>query len=454
MSRSLVEYYRCPEDFGHFQVQGELSRESGYFQFGANTVYGRCAGIEPSASISGELHDALADARIEAGKTLLPFDPGQVIDSLRMELYREQDGNEGSSTNVDSLVRSLYYFVRPMLSVTVRKQLQKVRLNGWRNFTFPHWPVDRTVDTLLEQLLLLSLKANNVQEVPFIWFWPDGANGCLVMTHDVETAEGRDFSRTLMDINDKFGIKSSFQVVPERRYAVPESYLESIRSRGHEVNVQDLNHDGHLFRERQQFLHRATRINEYGQKYRADGFRSAVLYRKQSWFDALQFSYDMSVPNVAHLDPQHGGCCTVMPYFVGDILELPVTTTQDYSLFHILNEYSLDLWKRQIDLILEKHGLANFIVHPDYIISTRERTVYESLLAYLVRLREERNVWIPTPGDANRWWRQRAGMKLVKNSHGWRIEGEGRERAQIAYASEHDGHLTYSFERAVVARQR
>jgi len=35
-------------------------------------------------------------------------------------------------------------------------------------------------------------------------------------------------------------------------------------------------------------------------------------------------------------------------------------------------------------------------------------------------------------------------MKLVPHRDGWRIEGEGRERARIAYASEHDGQLVYS----------
>jgi hypothetical protein len=40
----------------------------------------------------------------------------------------------------------------------------------------------------------------------------------------------------------------------------------------------------------------------------------------------------MSVPNVGHLEVQRGGC-TVMPYFIGRIVELPVTTSQDYSVF-------------------------------------------------------------------------------------------------------------------------
>jgi hypothetical protein len=319
-------------------------------------------------------------------------------------------------------------------------------LNGWRQLTFPTWPVDRTVENTAERLLLLALKAQNRTEIPFIWFWPDGMSSCALMTHDVETTEGRDFCSSLMDINDSYGINASFQVVPERRYEVPASYLDEIRSRGFEINVQDLNHDGHLFRDREEFLVRAKKINEYGRQFRAVGFRSAVLYRRQEWYSALEFSYDMSVPSVAHLDPQRGGCCTVMPYFIGDLVELPVTMTQDYSLFHVLEDHSIDLWKQQAELVMAKHGLMNFIIHPDYIIEGQERATYESLLGYLTELRSEKNVWIPLPAEAASWWRRRSQMRLVEVDGGWSIEGNGRERARIAYASEKDGHLEYSFE--------
>jgi hypothetical protein len=178
-----------------------------------------------------------------------------------------------------------------------------------------------------------------------------------------------------------------------------------------------------------------------------------VLYRKQLWYEALDFAYDMSVPNVAHLDPQRGGCCTVMPYFNGKVLELPVTTTQDYSLFNILNDYSLDLWKQQTGLILQKHGLMSFIVHPDYLIKPHARNIYEQLLGHLVHLSKEKNVWLATPGEVNRWWRQRDQMSLAKDDLGWRVSGEGSERARIAYASEQDGRLNLSFDTADVLRQ-
>ncbi len=171
-----------------------------------------------------------------------------------------------------------------------------------------------------------------------------------------------------------------------------------------------------------------------------------TLYRKQLWYDVLKFSYDMSVPNVARLDPQHGGCCTVMPFFLGEILELPVTTIQDYTLFNILNDYSIDIWKQQIGIIMGKHGFMNFIVHPDYIMKPRERGVYEALLDHLDGLRDEKSLWITTPGEVNRWWRQRAEMRLVKNFYGWEIEGLGKERARIAFASENHGRLVFTLE--------
>ena len=204
-------------------------------------------------------------------------------------------------------------------------------------------------------------------KVPFIWFWPEGAESCVMITHDVEERAGLDFCGHLMDVDQAFGVPASFQIIPEERYTLPTGFLRELVRRGFEVNVQDLNHDGRLFQDRAEFERRAVRIEQYRREFGASGFRSAVLYRNQDWYDQLQFRFDMSVPNVAHLEPQRGGCCTVMPYFVGRTLELPLTTTQDYTLFHILGDYSISLWEQQVDLILRRNGLISFLVHPDYI---------------------------------------------------------------------------------------
>jgi hypothetical protein len=376
----------------------------------------------------------------------LPFDPIEVIDNLRFERYVETRGQKNPSAKA---VRYAYYRARPWLGVSARKWLQRLALRGWQKIEFPEWPVDRTVDRLFEKLLALSMQAQLVTRIPFIWFWPDGYSSCAVMTHDVESKAGLDFCPALLRIDDSYGIKASYQLVPEGRYPISDSILKAIRSSHCEVNIHDLNHDGDLFRDREQFLKRANRINRHGANYAASGFRSAVLYRNADWYDALsQFSYDMSFPNVAHLDPQRGGCCTVMPFFIGNILELPLTTTQDYSLFHILRDYSIELWQRQVGLIMEKHGFISFNVHPDYVLETRARSTYTSLLQYLSQLRKDRKLWITLPRNVEAWWRERSRMNLVYENCAWQIQGSGNERARIAYASLTKDGISYEVEPA------
>jgi hypothetical protein len=380
----------------------------------------------------------LPKVSFDGTQLMLPFDPNEVIDNLRLERYPN-----GRFGGYESRLKSIYYRLRPLTNLPLRKSIQRFRAAKWQEMQFPHWPVDTTVESVCENLMLLSLQANPVDRIPFIWFWPNGARGCVSMTHDVETLAGRDFCAQLLDIDDSFGIKASFQVIPEGRYPVTPEYLNRLRDRGFEVCVQDMNHDGRLFDDRDEFMRRASIVNRHGREYGARGFRSAVLYRKPEWFKDLEFSFDMSIPNVAHLDPQRGGCCTVMPYFIGDMLELPLTTIQDYTLFHVLNERSIDLWKKQIGMILAKNGLVSFIVHPDYIIESETQAVYKDLLAMLSELRKSEDLWFALPRDIDIWWRARSRMSIVKDNGSWRIVGDGAERAVLAFARVVDGKLIY-----------
>ena len=449
INATLIERYRCPDHFAQVTLSGELSPYAGYFRFGEDTIcYGQVASGSLGNLGTDDLWDAAATTTTEGAALRLPFEPEQIIDNLRFERYVANSHGRERGLDARSAVRSAYYIVRPMLPVQVRKHLQRWHLAGWETIPFPRWPVDRTVEHIFERQLASLLRSGSVESIPFIWFWPHGLPSCAIVTHDVETAVGRDFCRRLMDIDESVAVKSSFQIVPESRYAVTARFLDDIRERGFEVNVHDLNHDGQLFRDRDEFLRRAERINRYRKDFRADGFRSAVLYRNLEWYDALDFAYDMSVPNVAHLDPQRGGCCTVMPYFIGEILELPLTTTQDYSRFHVLNEYSIELWKRQVALVTERHGLVSFNIHPDYVRETRAQHAYQALLDYLTGLRSKKKIWMALPGEVNQWWRERSQMRLIGRGNGWNIEGPGKERARVARAQLEGDRVVYRLEAA------
>ena len=438
---AFLDYYRCPGNVSIGTLPG-LSSAPGFFRFGDQVAYGRITGGQPAAHATDPLVDVSGVATVTDGRPLLPFEVSEVVTNLREERYRQNGYSLLQKTTSGGTAQRLYYQLRPFMGIEVRKHLQKVRLSGWDRIPFPRWPVDTTVEALMEMAMACAIHGRDGSPVPFIWFWPDGASACAMMTHDVEGDSGIAFCDELMDIDDANGFKSAFQLIPQGHEDVWQRTAARLRRHGFEVNLHDLNHDGQLFADREEFLRRARQINQYARDFGCDGFRSGVMYRRQDWFSAFEFSYDMSVPNAAHLEPQRGGCCTVMPYFIGRILELPLTTVQDYTLFHILNDYSITLWKKQIELIRSRHGLISVITHPDYVNGRRERNIYVELLRHLNHLRDD-GLWIALPGEVNRWWRSRQQMRLVPDGATWRIEGPDAHRARVAHATFADGRIVY-----------
>lgn len=431
----LRDYYRValpPLDLWVSQDPGD---STGFFRFGADIVcFGKSSGGTSPDFQGSETLDVSRGIEVADSVAHLPVDFSSIIENLRKEHYVKYLPSGSGGITKHQFIRKVYYTIRELLPVGIRRHFQKAYFKNWDKLPFPNWPVDFTADSLHQEFLKLAMRVQGLTKIPFIWFWPDGASACAILTHDVETAAGRDFSSTLMDLDLKYGFRASFQVVPEKRYDVPLTYWNEIRNRGFEFNVHDFNHDGYLFHDKIEFGRRAKLINHYAAKYGSRGFRAGAMYRNLDWFDAFEFSYDMSVPNVAHLEPQRGGCCTVMPYFVGKILEIPLTTSQDYSVFNILEDYSIGLWKKQMSMILQRNGLMSFLSHPDYLIDAKPRQVYESLLAHLRKVCDANNVWHALPGELDQWWRARSQMKLVPNNGGWQIVGPESSRAHVAYA--------------------
>jgi hypothetical protein len=443
VSRAISDYYQTPDGTARFSSSAKLQGDPGFFKFDGITCFGHCNGPVSQTAKAG-LFDCGTKTWADGNGLTLGFDPDELAENFRCERYMTAGGQSPLSSLARRGARGVYYALRPVLPVAVRKHIQRMHASGWQGVAFPQWPLDTSLDTLFERLLVLAMESAGIDRIPFIWFWPDGHNAAVILTHDVETASGRDFCSMLMDLNGSYGMHASFQVVPEQRYEVPTAYLDEIRSRGSEVNIHDLNHDGSLFVNKDEFARRATKINDYAKSFGAVGFRSAILYRNPDWLGALDFTYDMSFPNSAPLDPQRGGCCTVMPYFIDDMVELPLTTVQDYSLFHVLGTYGMELWERQITALLSRYGLLTFLVHPDYVIESKPQDAYRRLLERIQVIATEHNCWKPLPREVAYWWKQRHAMKLVKNDTQWEIRGDGADRARLAWAVVERGKITYS----------
>ncbi len=61
-------------------------------------------------------------------------------------------------------------------------------------------------------------------------------------------------------------------------------------------------------------------------------------------------------------------------------------------------------------------------------------------------MQEEWKMWIALPREVDRWWRERRQMKVVCDGGRWRIEGTGRERARLAYATLTGRELTFTID--------
>jgi len=202
--------------------------------------------------------------------------------------------------------------------------------------------------------------------------WPNGKKFAFILTHDVETKKGYERCLDLIKLEMKQGFTSSYNFVPER-YEVSPSLRKEIADKGFEVGVHDLRHDGKLFNNYKTFIKKSARINGYLKEWGAAGFRSAAMHHNLDWINALDIEYDASTFDFDPFEPDPSGMMTIFPFWVNSngtgngYVELPYTIPQDFTLFLLLKEKNISIWKKKIDWVASKGGMALVNVHPDYI---------------------------------------------------------------------------------------
>ena len=122
-ARSVEQYYRYAPIVRDFAAPGKSEGAPGFFRFGDDVIcYGQSSDHPVFPSVKGQLPDSLDHVRILDSSINLPFDIDQVADNLRYERY---EGSSGWQKWVQaSALRDVYYRLRPLLSVSIRKHLQ------------------------------------------------------------------------------------------------------------------------------------------------------------------------------------------------------------------------------------------------------------------------------------------------------------------------------------------
>lgn len=245
--------------------------------------------------------------------------------------------------------------------------------------------------------------------------WKNGKQFALVLTHDVDTQKGFARLQNLMELDRTMGFWSSFNVVPEK-YPVDPEKLTLVKQQGFEIGVHGLKHDGKLLRSNAIFFKRAKKINEYIHKWEASGFRAPSMIGNLELFKCLAIDYDSSTFDTDPFEPRANAVNTVFPFAVRDrdnricYWEFPYTLPQDSTLFIVLKEKTIDIWKRKLDWIAQKNGMALLNTHPDYMNfngKSSERDTYSANLynefLLFVKSTYEGQFWNPLPRDLTRY---------------------------------------------------
>ena len=148
--------------------------------------------------------------------------------------------------------------------------------------------------------------------------WPKGKKFSFVITHDVEWDAGLAIAPKLVEIEKRHGFVSSWNLVPER-YPIDWSIVDGLRKEGLEIGVHGLIHDGKLFQSHKVFQERLVKIHYYAKEWGAVGFRSPSTIRNIEWMPELKFEYDSSYFDTSPYEPQPGGCCSIWPFYIGDL---------------------------------------------------------------------------------------------------------------------------------------
>jgi peptidoglycan/xylan/chitin deacetylase (PgdA/CDA1 family) len=337
---------------------------------------------------------------------------GDGIDALLASTLGE--GQFGAQHWQLSAPKRAYYALKPLLPRALTRRLRRLQSRGIES-SFPlGWPIEARYAAFLWEVVRQLLRLTGRRAFPYIHFWPHGRPYAFVLTHDVETADGQRRVRELADLDAGHGFRSSFNFVPER-YPLDRDLMEELRSRGFEIGVHGLNHDGKLFRSHRGFVRRAERINRYVRAFEAQGFRAPLMHRHPEWMQALDVEYDLSFFDSDPYEPIPGGTMSLWPFQIGRFTELPYTLVQDYTLTSVLHETTPRRWLEKVDFIKEHSGMALVNTHPDYLADRTTRKVYT---AFLDAIQSRADCWNPLPKELARWWRARRDAESIASLQG------------------------------------
>jgi peptidoglycan/xylan/chitin deacetylase (PgdA/CDA1 family) len=334
-----------------------------------------------------------------------------------------------------------YYALRPLLPRSLQLAIRRQYAKKQAQVKFPAWPIEPILIYRANREMKARIEQSEEKRIPIINFWPRSFRAAVTLTHDVEGDVGLRNIPRVRELEEKYGVVSSWNFVPER-YPFDKKVFKELTDQGCEIGLHGLHHDGKDVLSRKIFEQRLPTMNRYLKQWGAVGFRSPATHRNPDWMPELAAEYGSSFPDTDPFEPQSGGCCSVFPFFLGEMVELPITLVQDHTLIEILQKKDIDVWTQKSRWIIENHGLINIITHPDYMLTEKNLQYYDQFLAFIM---SQENLWHALPNDVARWWRDRSKSEVITmdDLHPI-IKGPASDRGSITWAELDGGEVKYS----------
>ncbi len=293
----------------------------------------------------------------------------------------------------------LYYvYLRPTLPMKIRQWMQ----------TLYHARVTFKKDFIDDRLVNFVKEHNDYDEVVKT-FYPEGYERAVILTHDVDHQIGFNNIPKVLELEEKYGFKSSWNIVPYK-YKIDHGIIRLIEDAGHEIGVHGYNHDGKLYSSSKVFNARVPFINMAIKNFKARGFRSPMVHHNLEWLQKLDIRYDASCFDYDPFQPFPNSTGLIWPFIAGKFVELPYTLPQDHTIFYVLKKNDIRIWINKIDWLIKNKGMILTLTHPDYLITKKQFNMYADLLAHLQTVE---NAWHCLAREMAEWWFIReSGVKI------------------------------------------
>jgi peptidoglycan/xylan/chitin deacetylase (PgdA/CDA1 family) len=329
-------------------------------------------------------------------------------------------------------VMHAYYPLKGMIPHRLRHAMNSFLIRARPRPAFPNWPCEPVLVDFWRKWLREYLAAIGETDPWHIGFWPEAKKCCIVLTHDVDSALGFERMERMAEIEELHGFRSAWNL-PLAQYPIDWRVVERLRSRGFEFGAHGLRHDGRLFRSRKDFEALVPVIERLALAHDLPGFRAPSTLRRIDWISEMAFEFDSSCSDTDPFEPQPGGTCSLFPFFISDMIELPYTLAQDHTLVHVLRRDPLAVWTEKMRWICSLGGMILVLTHPDYCGMPPNLSKYEQLLT---RLRAIQDSWCALPSEVARWWRQRSALNLFIDNGAPVIQGSAAGAVAVRLSSE------------------